>query len=32
MIQMTFQDVTHDDTRAILEYFRAVDENKIAAN
>jgi len=29
MIQMTFQDVTHDDTRAILEYFRAVDDNKV---
>jgi mono/diheme cytochrome c family protein len=29
MIQMTFQDVTHDDARALLEYFRAVDENKV---
>src|SRR5690242_15790794 len=25
LIQMTFQDVTSDDARAILEYFRAVD-------
>jgi len=29
MVQMTFQDVTHDDARAILEYFRAVDAGKI---
>jgi len=29
LIQMTFQDVTHDDARAILEYFRAVDAGKI---
>jgi mono/diheme cytochrome c family protein len=29
LIQMTFQDVTYDDARAMLEYFRAVDENKI---
>jgi len=25
LIQMTFQDVSHDDARAILEYFRSVD-------
>lgn len=25
LVQMTFQDVTHDDARAILEYFRAID-------
>lgn len=30
MVQMTFQDVSQEDTRAILEYFRAIDENKIA--
>lgn len=29
MVPMTFQDVTIDDSRAILEYFRAVDEGKI---
>ncbi len=29
LIQMTFQDVTSDDARAILEYFRAVDEGKV---
>ena len=29
LIQMTFQDVTQDDARAILEYFRAVDEGKV---
>lgn len=27
LVQMTFQDVSHDDARAILEYFRAIDEN-----
>jgi mono/diheme cytochrome c family protein len=27
LIQMTFQDVTQDDARAILEYFRSNDEN-----
>lgn len=32
MIQMTFQDVTTDDARAILEYFRAVDANQISNN
>ncbi|RPI17120.1 MAG: cytochrome c [Ignavibacteriae bacterium] len=26
LIQMTFQDVSHDDARALLEYFRANDE------
>lgn len=25
LIQMTFQDVSHDDARAILEYFRSID-------
>ena len=25
LIQMTFQDVSHDDARALLEYFRQVD-------
>ena len=30
LIQMTFQDVSHDDARALLEYFRAVDEGKIS--
>ena len=25
LIQMTFQDVSHDDARALLEYFRSVD-------
>ena len=29
LVQMTFQDVTHDDARAMLEFFRAVDENKV---
>jgi mono/diheme cytochrome c family protein len=29
LIQMTFQDVNQLDARAILEYFRAVDENKV---
>lgn len=29
LVQMTFQDVTHDDARAMLEYFRAFDENKV---
>lgn len=29
LIQMTFQDVSYDDARAMLEYFRAVDEGKI---
>ncbi len=29
LIQMTFQDVTQDDARSLLEYFRAVDEGKI---
>lgn len=28
-VPMITQDVTHDDARALLEYFRAVDENKI---
>ena len=27
LVQMTFQDVTQDDARAILEYFRTNDEN-----
>jgi mono/diheme cytochrome c family protein len=27
LIQMTFQDVSQDDARAILEYFRSVDDN-----
>jgi len=31
LVQMTFQDVTHDDARAILDYFRAVDNNQISA-
>jgi len=26
LVQMTFQDVSHDDARAILEYFRSVDD------
>lgn len=30
LIQMTFQDVSHDDARALLEYFRAVDEGKVS--
>jgi len=29
LVQMTFQDVNTLDARAILEFFRAVDENKI---
>lgn len=29
LVQMTFQDVTHDDARALLEYMRAVDEGKV---
>ncbi|HJY62825.1 MAG TPA: cytochrome c [Ignavibacteria bacterium] len=29
LVQMTFQDITHDDARAILEYFRAVDAGKV---
>ena len=29
IVQMTFQDVTHDDARALLEYMRAVDEGKV---
>ena len=29
LIQMTFQDVSQDDARAILEYFRAIDEGKV---
>lgn len=29
LIQMTFQDVSYDDARAMLDYFRAVDENRI---
>lgn len=29
LIQMTFQDITQDDARNILEYFRAVDEGKL---
>lgn len=29
LVQMTFQDVNMLDARAILEFFRAVDENKI---
>ena len=32
LIQMTFQDVSHDDARAILEYFRAIDENLLPIN
>ena len=32
MIQMTFQDVTQDDARAILEFFRAVDANQVTPN
>jgi mono/diheme cytochrome c family protein len=30
MVQMTFQDVSKDDARALLEYFRAVDANEIS--
>lgn len=26
LLQMTFQDVTEDDARAILEYFRSKDQ------
>jgi cytochrome c551/c552 len=29
LVPMTFQDISHDDARVILEYFRAVDEGKI---
>jgi cytochrome c551/c552 len=29
MVQMTFQDVSHDDALALLEYMRAVDANKV---
>jgi len=29
LVPMTFQDVTMDDARAILEYFRAIDEGKV---
>lgn len=29
LVQMTFQDVSHDDARALLEYMRAVDEGKV---
>lgn len=29
LIQMTFQDVSHEDAKALLEYFRAVDEGKV---
>ncbi len=25
LVQMTFQDVSHDDARALLEYFRSID-------
>lgn len=32
LVQMTFQDVSQDDARAILEYFRAVDANQVPAN
>ena len=32
LIQMTFQDVTKDDARAILEFFRAVDANQTTIN
>ena len=32
LIQMTFQDVSQDDARAILEYFRAVDANQVPTN
>jgi mono/diheme cytochrome c family protein len=30
LVQMTFQDVSMDDARAMLEYFRAIDEGKVA--
>ncbi len=30
MVQMTFQDVSHDDSRAILEYFRGIDAGTVA--
>ncbi len=26
LVQMTFQDVSHDDARALLEYFRSIDD------
>lgn len=29
LVQMTFQDVSYDDARALLEYMRAVDEGKV---
>jgi mono/diheme cytochrome c family protein len=29
LIQMTFQDVSQDDARALLEYFRAYDEGQL---
>lgn len=29
LVQMTFQDVSQDDARALLEYMRAVDEGKL---
>ncbi len=29
LVQMTFQDVSQDDARALLEYMRAVDEGKV---
>ncbi len=29
LVQMTFQDVTQDDARALLEYMRAVDEGNV---
>lgn len=32
LVQMTFQDVTQDDARAILEFFRAVDANQTTIN
>ena len=31
LVQMTFQDVTMEDARAILEYMRAIDEGKVSA-
>jgi cytochrome c551/c552 len=32
MVQMTFQDVSQDDARAILEFFRGVDANQVTPN
>jgi mono/diheme cytochrome c family protein len=32
LIQMTFQDVSQDDARSILEYFRAVDTGQMPSN